>query len=151
MSALITALAWLLIILTFTGTYRLAAYLAAADDATGAAAYYPVLIAATVTVSFVVMFDFVILLTGVAALMLPGFLVLNREKIPAPSQFRARAVDRFENATGSSRRRAINALRTAAATIRGTDHAADPDAPDTVNGGDADGPRSQPSDTAHDN
>lgn len=82
MSGLITALAWLLIVLTFTGSYRVAQYLAAPAENSTAAAYYPTLIASTITVAFVVVFDFVILLTGLAAIFLPGYLLVNPDKRP---------------------------------------------------------------------
>lgn len=82
MNGLITALAWLLIVLTFTGSYRVAHYLAAPAEDSTAAAVYPTLIAATITVAFVVVFDFVILLAGFAAILLPGYLLANPERRP---------------------------------------------------------------------
>lgn len=82
MNGLITALAWLLIVLTFTGTYRVAHYLAAPGKNSTTATVYPTLIAATITVAFVVVFDFIILLTGFVAVLLPGYLFVNPEKRP---------------------------------------------------------------------
>lgn len=82
MSGLITVLAWLLIVLTFTGTYRVSHYLATPTQNSTAAAFYPTLIATTITVAFVVVFDFIILLTGLAAVVLPGYLLANPEKRP---------------------------------------------------------------------
>lgn len=82
MSGLITALAWLLIVLTFTGSYRVAHYLAAPAENSAATKFYPTLIAATITAAFVVVFDFIILLTGLAAVILPGYLLMNPEKSP---------------------------------------------------------------------
>ncbi|NEU58707.1 hypothetical protein [Halorussus sp. MSC15.2] len=82
MSGLITAIAWLLIVLTFTGSYRVAHYLAASTDDSTAGAYYPTLIAATITVAFVVVFDFIILLTGLAAILVPSYLLVNPDRRP---------------------------------------------------------------------
>lgn len=93
MSGLITALAWLLIVLTFTGSYRVAHYLAAPAENSTAAAYYPTLIAATITVAFVVVFDFIILLTGLAAVILPGYLWANPEKRPGRPRISRRAAN----------------------------------------------------------
>lgn len=92
MSGLITALAWLLIVLTFTGSYRLAHYLAVPVDesASTVTAFYPTLIAATITLAFVVMFDFVILLMGVAIVALPGYLLVNPEGRPGVPRVRGR-------------------------------------------------------------
>lgn len=83
MNGLITALAWLLIALTFTGSYWVARYLAASEG-NAAATVYPVLIATTITVAFVVVFDFVILLTGLAVILLPGYLLFNPGSRPGP-------------------------------------------------------------------
>lgn len=98
MNGLITALAWLLIVLTFTGSYRVAHYLAAPAENSTAAVLYPTLIAATITVAFVVVFDFVILLTGLVAVVLPGYLLVNPEKrpgLPSVSEPVAGLRDRF--------------------------------------------------------
>lgn len=91
MNGLITALAWLLIVLTFTGSYRVAQYLATPAENSAVTALYPTLIAATITVAFVVVFDFIILLTGLSAIILPGYLLVNPEKRPGLPRLSERA------------------------------------------------------------
>lgn len=90
MNGLITGLAWLLIILTFTGSYRLSNYLAGPSPDTLTASLYPMLIAATITVAFVVVFDFIILLTGLGIISATLLYITDSERFPSSFGLRDR-------------------------------------------------------------
>ncbi|WP_226006027.1 hypothetical protein [Natrinema salinisoli] len=74
MNVFIQLLGWLLLALTFIGSFRLSRYLARSDDAV----LYPGLIASTVTAVFIIIVDVVILVTGVLAITLPTLWAVQR-------------------------------------------------------------------------
>ncbi|QLG62043.1 hypothetical protein [Halorarum salinum] len=74
---LITLLGTLLIALTFIGSYRLATSLTPTNDAD----LYPALIATTLTLTFIIIVDIILLLTGLLIIILP---VLYLRRTPEP-------------------------------------------------------------------
>ena len=74
MDSFVYLLGWLLLGLTFIGSYRLSAYLAPAHQSR----LYPTLIASTLTIAFLIVVDWIILLTGIAVILLPAVVALQK-------------------------------------------------------------------------
>ncbi|NUC74740.1 hypothetical protein HTZ84_20985 [Haloterrigena sp. SYSU A558-1] len=94
MNDFVQLLGWLLIGLTFIGSYRLAAYLARPRSS-----LYPLLIATTLTAVFIVIVDVVILVTGLLVITLPTVWILrklgvhNYTLLPSLDRFRDRGLE----------------------------------------------------------
>lgn len=74
MNVFVQLLGWLLIALTFIGSYRLAAYLARPTQSV----LYPILFAGTITAAFIIVVDTILLVTGLLTIFLPSLWILRK-------------------------------------------------------------------------